>query len=241
MKNSIAPLLELIQSSDKRVKISGIFFLSMMILPFFTNTTFLAYLFTHIDEIKLWDSNTIIIASIILFFTSSLSLTSTNFMTVAAGYFYGWKAYPVLLIMFLAGSLLGFFIAHAFNRGAILQWIKQNKKASIYVDRIKKEEGYMVFIMRIAPFIVFNITNIVCAFISMPLKKYFLYGAGGIVIRLIVAIYVGTQIQSFENLSRDPAYYYQNIIFIAISGFAFFRLYNKIMKEENEAPAKEIS
>ncbi len=155
-------------------------------------------------------------------------------MTVAAGYFYGWKAYPALLLMFLAGSLLGYVIAQAFNRGAVLEWIKQNKKASVYVDRLKAEEGYMVFIMRIAPFIVFNITNIVCAFISMPLKKYFLFGAAGIIIRLIVAIYVGTQIQSFENLYDDPNYYIQNLIFIGISGFAIYRLYNKIMKDKPE-------
>lgn len=231
MKETIEALLKIIASTDRRVKISGIFLLCMITVPFFTNSTFLVYLFTHIPEIKAWDSDTIIIAVVILFFTSSFSLTSTNFMTVAAGYFYGWKAYPVLLGMFLGGSILGYLIASAINRGAIIEWIKQNKKASIYVDRLKKQEGYMVFIMRIAPFIVFNITNMACAFISMPFKKYFFYGALGIIVRLIVAVYVGSQIQSFENLYDDPIYYVQNIIFIGISGFAFYRLYDKIMKE----------
>ncbi|MBC7450558.1 MAG: VTT domain-containing protein [Cytophagales bacterium] len=232
MKNSIESLLELAKSSNRQVRISAIFFLCMMILPIFTNSTFLYYLFTHIQEIKAWDANTLIIACIILFFTSSFSLTSTNFMTVAAGYIYGWKSFPVLLIMFLGGSILGFFIANAFNRGAILEWVKQNKKASVYIDRLKTHEGYMVFIMRIAPFIAFNLTNMLCSFISMPFKKYFSFGGFGIIVRLLVAIYVGTQIRSFSDLYDDPNYYYQNFALIGVSALLFLRLYNQVMKDQ---------
>lgn len=234
MNESQNYLRNLLFNSTLKVKLSAFFLLAMYVLPIISNLVILAVFAANIDEIKHWDQSTIILLGIILFFTSSFSITSTTLLSVACGYLFGWICFPILLIMFSVGSLLGYFLANKFDQGTIMTWVKTNEVAYDFIQKLSQRVNLMVFIMRLTPVLPFTVTNILCSYLSVPLKNYFWVGMVGIGVRMLATVYTGTQISSIVNIDDDPTYKLQKIVFLILSFVLFGILYFLIMKQKDK-------
>ncbi|WP_299252740.1 VTT domain-containing protein [uncultured Cytophaga sp.] len=234
MESSGNYLKELLFNSTLRVKLSALFLIAMYILPIISNLVIIALFATHIDSIKDWEQSTILILGIVLFFTSSFSITSTTLLSVVCGYLFGWISFPVLLIMFSVGSLLGYFLANVFDKGTIMTWIKTNEVAYNFIVKLNQRVNLMVFVMRLTPILPFTVTNILCSYLSVPLKNYLGMGFIGIGIRTLAMVYTGSQISSIINIDDDPVYKAQKIGFLILSFALFGLLYYLVMKQKDK-------
>jgi len=232
--NSLKDLFQSFKNSSLKVKMSVAFLIAMNILPLISNLIIVAVFATNIEEIKNWDTITIIYLGILLFFTSSFSITSTTLLSIACGYLFGWTSFPILLAMFSVGSLLGYFLAHKFDHGTIMGWIKTNEPIYDFIEKLRKRENLMVFIMRLTPVLPFTVTNILCSYLFVPLKNYFFMSIIGIGTRLIATVYTGTQIKSIVDIDDDPVYRLQKIVFLVLSFALFGILYWLIMREKDK-------
>ena len=234
MNESQNYLKELLFNSTLRVKLSAFFLLAMYVLPLISNLVIIAVFATHIESIKGWEQSTIIYLGILLFFTSSFSLTSTTLLSVVCGYLFGWLSFPVLLVMFSVGSLLGYFLANTFDKGTIMTWIKTNEVAYDFILKLSQRTNLMVFAMRLTPVLPFTVTNILCSYLSVPLKNYLGMGFIGIGIRTLAMVYTGTQISSIMTMDDDPIYKMQKIGFLALSFVLFGLIYYLVMKQKDK-------
>jgi uncharacterized membrane protein YdjX (TVP38/TMEM64 family) len=227
-------LKELLFNSSLRVKLSALFLLAMYVLPLLSNITVIALFAAYIDEIKYWEVSTLIILGVVLFFTSSFSLTSTTLLSVVCGYLYGWISLPILVILLSIGSLLGYFLANTFDKGTIMSWLKTNEVAYDFIQKLNQRVNLMVFVMRLTPVLPFTVTNILCSYLSVPLKNYLGMGFIGISIRTFAMVYTGTQISSIMNIDDDPVYKMQKIGFLILSFALFGVLYYLVMKQKDK-------
>jgi uncharacterized membrane protein YdjX (TVP38/TMEM64 family) len=234
MNESQNYLKELLFNSTLKVKLSALFLVAMYILPVISNLVLIATFATNIESIKDWDQSTIVYLSILIFFTSSFSITSTTLLSVACGYLFGWISFPILLIMFTAGSLLGYYLANLFDQGTIMSWIKTNQVTYDFIEKLRQRVNLMVFIMRVTPVLPFTVTNILCSYLSVPLKNYLLMGFLGIGARSFATVYTGTQISSIVNIDDDPVYKFQKIAFFILSLALFGILYYLVMKQKDK-------
>ena len=234
MESSGNYLKELLFNSTLRVKLSALFLLAMYVLPIISNLTIIAIFAANIDSIKNWDQITILYLGIVLFFTSSFSLTSTTLLSIVSGYLFGWISFPILLIMFSVGSLLGYFLANIFDKGTIMSWIKTNEVAYNFIVKLNQRINLMVFVMRLTPILPFTVTNILCSYLSVPLKNYLGMGFIGIGVRTLAMVYTGTQISSIINMDDDPIYKAQKIGFLLLSFALFGLLYYLVMKQKDK-------
>lgn len=234
MESSGNYLKELLFNSTLRVKLSALFLLAMYVLPIISNLIIIAVFAKNIDSIKDWEQSTILLLGVLLFFTSSFSITSTTLLSVVCGYLFGWISFPVLLIMFSVGSLLGYYLANVFDKGTIMSWIKTNEVAYNFIVKLNQRVNLMVFVMRLTPILPFTVTNILCSYLSVPLKNYLGMGFIGIGVRTLVMVYTGSQISSIINMDDDPVYKAQKIGFLLLSFALFGLLYYLVMKQKDK-------
>jgi|GEM_PF-1720248 len=235
LKNEIAKIKVFWINSTLKAKLSMIFLLAMYILPFISNFILATLFAINIESIKNMDQTMLIYWGILIFFTSTFSIISTTLLSIACGYLFGWISFPVLLAIFTLSSLLGYFLGNVFDQKTIMSWIGANEVAYKFIEKLKKRMNFMVFVMRVTPILPFTVTNILCSYLSVPLKNYLGMSFIGIGTRLAVAVYTGTQISSIVNMEDDPIYKYQKIGLFVVSFILFGILYYLVMKEKDKA------
>ena len=235
MNESQNYLKELLFNSTLKVKLSALFLVAMYILPVISNLVLVALFAANIETIKDWNQTTIIYLGVLIFFTSSFSITSTTLLSIACGYLFGWVSFPILLVMFTTGSLLGYYLANMFDQGTIMSWISTNEVIYKFIEKLKQRVNFMVFVMRVTPILPFTVTNILCSYLSVPLKNYLGMSFLGIGARLLAMVYTGTQISSIVNMDNDPVYKFQKIAFFIGSLVLFGLLYYLVMREKDKA------
>ncbi len=235
LTDEIAKLKAFWINSTLKAKLSMFFLLAMYVLPIISNLILAAVLVTHLDHIKSMDYITLVYWGILIFFTSTFSIISTTLLSVACGYLFGWIAFPVLLTMFTLSSLIGYFLGNVFDQQTIMSWIGANEVVYNFIEKLKKRMNFMVFVMRVTPVLPFTVTNVLCSYLSVPLKNYVGMSVIGISARLAVAVYTGTQISSIVNMEDDPIYKFQKIGIFVVSLALFGILYYLVMKEKDKA------
>ncbi|MFN8415047.1 MAG: VTT domain-containing protein [Cytophagaceae bacterium] len=207
----------------------------MSILPFISTLVIISYSAFFNEQVSQWSTTMIFFMGILCFFLTSMSLASTTIVSVACGYFFGWNAYPILLGMFTLGTWFGYAISNWFDKNTIMGFIKMNPEMYKFVKKLQKNERLMLFTMRLTPSLPFAVTNFFCSYIEIPLKKYLVFGTIGIALRLVATVWVGTQIQSFnEDIENDPTYQLQKYVFIGVALVLFSALYYYVMREKDE-------
>ncbi len=227
-------LFKLMYNSPLKVKLSALLLIGMYTLPFVTSLIILASLTAYIDSIKDWEQTTIIGLGVILFLTSSFSITSTTLLSLVCGYLFGWISFPILIVMYTLSSLFGYYLANYFDKELLMSWIKSNEVAYTFIEKLSQRLNLMVFIMRITPVLPFTVTNILCSYLSVPLKNYLGMGFIGISIRTVAMVYIGTQINSIINVEDDPMYKIQKYGFLILSFILFGLLYYLVMKQKDK-------
>jgi uncharacterized membrane protein YdjX (TVP38/TMEM64 family) len=235
LQNEFLKLKDFWVNSTLKAKLSMIFLLAMYILPFISNFILVTLFAVNIEHIKVMDPVMLIYWGILIFFASTFSIISTTLLSIACGYLFGWIAFPILLTMFTVSSLIGYFLSSVFDQQTIMSWIGANEVAFNFIEKLKKRANFMVFVMRVTPILPFTVTNVLCSYLSVPLKNYIGMSIVGIGARLGIAVYTGTQISSIVSMEDDPVYKFQKIGLLLGSLVLFGILYYLVMKEKDKA------
>ena len=235
LNNEFIKLKAFWRNSTLKAKLSIFFLIAMYVLPIISNLLLVTLFATNIENIKNFDQTTLIYLCILLLFTSTFSIVSTTLLSVACGFLYGWASFPILLGIFILSSLLGYFLGNLFDQKTIMSWIGANEIIYKFIEKLKKRANFMVFVMRVTPVLPFTVTNILCSYLSVPLKNYLGMSIVGIGARLAAAVYTGTQLSSIVNMEDDPVYKFQKMGLLVFSLALFGILYYLVMKEKDKA------
>lgn len=169
--------------------------------------------------------------SIVLIFTSALALSPPTLLAVIFGYFLGYMATPLILLINIGAILLIYGVYKIFNFDSIQEFLNSNSKAKKILINIKKEELKIIFFTKLSPVLPFALTNLVFAVSGARLRNILLGGFLGMIPRSVLAIFTGYQAKEINTLmSQNGEGIYSKIILIALFGVSIWGIVFTIKK-----------
>ena len=194
--------------SQKKLKLSLLFFLISLIILFFI---YEMNEYSSLQNIKrqyqnllhYYDKNNLLIHIIFIFIyiiTTSLSLPFALALTLFAGALFGFW-YGLILVSF--GSTIGATIAFLIARFIGYEYVRKNYKNQLskFYNGFKKEGAFYIFALRMVPLFPFFMINVFTAL--MPIKTWTFYWVSkvGMLPGTILYVFAGTQLSEIKSLS----------------------------------------
>ncbi|MFT4734963.1 MAG: putative membrane protein YdjX (TVP38/TMEM64 family) [Algoriphagus sp.] len=212
--------------------------LLLIIVPLVATSFLSVYFVTNEPYFSTFDTSEWIGFSLISILTQAFALTPPTFVALVLGYFWGWKTLPVLFLVNM-GSI--FIINKAviwLDSAGLRTFLSSNKKASVLLESIKKDELKIIGLAKLSPILPFTFTNFIFNLSGAKLKNILLGGFLGMIPRTVMSVWAGTQAKEIKKLLDDPnANNNQQIIIIAlilISAFGLIYIIGKAMNRSKE-------
>ncbi len=156
---------------------------------------------TYNDEL----ADATLISWIIIFLVSSvtmaLALTPSTFIALCSGYFLGWQGLLYFIPSYLIASIIAWFFAGLFNFDSLLEYLNEKPKVRTFIKTLERSDRSFVFVGRLSPILPFALMNLIFRTLKIRFKIFFVFGGLGMLPRSILALWTGTQIQSFMSHS----------------------------------------
>ncbi|PZV79603.1 putative membrane protein YdjX (TVP38/TMEM64 family) [Algoriphagus aquaeductus] len=143
-----------------------------------------------------------------------LALLPTTLTALACGFFWGWTAFPDLLIAYILANGIGYALGKMLNADFLaLVYARNPELEKELQSRIERPSG-LVFFIRISPVIPFAISNFLFASLKIPFLSIIRYGVPGMLPRTFLAFATGMVANSFLGAKESLNHPVQWIILI---------------------------
>lgn len=181
---------------------------------------------------------------LIYFLVASLSLPGAAFFSLSGGFLFGFAKGAALSIFAISlGSSAAFLLTRFFARDFLIK--KGGRKLEKIYNKLKKDEIYYLFALRLLPFIPLFFTNMIMGLSSIRLSAFFVVSFVSFLPLLAVYTNMGAQLSQLEGLRGLTA---PNLLFAgALAGlFPLFarqalRFVKKLKKTEGPLPLESES
>ena len=163
--------------------------------------------YEQLEQIVLTGIGDHILLTLILALLVGLAFLPTTFTALASGFFWGWTAFPHLVIAYLLANVLGYSLGKWLNADFQTLLYARHPSLQEEIERRTDQPAGLVFFVRISPVIPFAISNFLFASLGIPLSKIIRFGLPGMLPRTILAFASGMAGQSFLDAQaslKDP-------------------------------------
>lgn len=173
--------------------------------------------------------------------TAGLGLLPTVVQALIGGYAFG-LAYgsPAAIVGFTLASLIGFAVAKVVARDRVEDEIERHVKAKAVRDALVGSSTArtlgLVTLIRLPPNSPFALTNLVLTSVQTPLWIYALGTAVGMAPRTVVAVWLGSQINDWDNASKPGWLLYAGIGSMVVVLMVLGHLGNKAIERVTTKP-----
>eukprot|EP00667_Euglena_gracilis_P018338 EG_transcript_19465 len=137
---------------------------------------------------------------LLLYCAATITLFPCSLITIAAGYAFHWAALPLTLAGASAGMATAFLIARYFARERVQGWAESNRKF-LLVDQMVSTEGWkIVFMLRLAPIIPYNVLNYVVGLTSISFRESMMASILGVLPGMSMFVYFGVIAGSLDDV-----------------------------------------
>ncbi|MBC6366912.1 VTT domain-containing protein [Algoriphagus sp. AK58] len=176
---------------------------------------------------ELWDHLFLTLGlSIIL----GLAFLPTTLTALACGFFWGWIAFPDLIIGYILANVIGYKLGKVLNTDFRNILYLRNPELEKEIESRLGHPAGLIFFIRISPVIPFAISNFLFASLDIPLKKVLVYGVPGMLPRTLLAFATGIVANSFlgakESLNH-PIQWSILVFLLALSAWGIYRSWKK--------------
>lgn len=112
-------------------------------------------------------------------------------LPIAAGYVYGFWAFPLAYLSIAFASVLAFLAARYFLRDRIRSFINRRSKYRKLDEALADEGWKVVMLMRLSPIVPFNLQNYALGLTAIPFLQYLLATLIGIIPGIAIYVYFG--------------------------------------------------
>lgn len=159
-----------------------------------------------------------------------LAFLPTTFIAPASGFFFGWVAFPFLVIAYALATLLGYKIGQKANSSLLEVLFLKHPQLKEELEARKSKEMSLIFFVRISPIIPFAVSNFLFASMKIPLKKVLIFGILGMLPRTLIAFGTGVFANSFlaakDSLS-SPAQWAIGFVLLVIGVLGIYQYIRK--------------
>jgi uncharacterized membrane protein YdjX (TVP38/TMEM64 family) len=144
-------------------------------------------------EANLMALNTLELAGLTLVcsLAMGLALIPTSFVSLAAGYFWGYWAIPSLLVSYLLATCIGYYLGKVFNVKSLYNYLSEKPKAKNLMQNISSKPFAVILLARLSPVFPFGVSNVIFTFLGIPLQTLLVGGIIGMLPRSFVLLLVG--------------------------------------------------
>ena len=112
-------------------------------------------------------------------------------LPIAAGYVYGFWAFPLTYFSIAFASVLAFLAARYLLRDRIRPFVNRRSKYRKLDEAIADEGWQVVVLMRLSPIVPFNLQNYALGLTAIPFQQYFPATLIGIIPGIAIYVYFG--------------------------------------------------
>lgn len=179
-------------------------FLVFSLLPL-VSSSFLTYLlFQYQDALGMLGTGGWILFSFILAVLCGVALIPPTFLAVVMGYFLGWTAFPLLVLINMLAIALIYGLSRWLSLSRVESWLRSDPKRATVLHRIRQEELKIIFFAKLSPLFPFAVTNLIFAASGAAFRNILLGGFLGMIPRTALAVYAGTQARGLQELVENP-------------------------------------
>ncbi len=159
-----------------------------------------------------------------------LAFLPTTFIAPASGYFFGWIAFPFLVIAYTLATLIGYKLGQKANASLLEVLFIKHPQLKEELEVRKSKEISLIFFVRISPIIPFAVSNFIFASMKIPLKKVLIFGILGMLPRTLIAFGTGVLANSYlaaKDALSSPAQWTIGFILLVIGVFGIYQYIRK--------------
>ena len=112
-------------------------------------------------------------------------------LPVAAGYVYGFWAFPLTYFSIAFASVLAFFAARYLLRDKIRSLVNRRPKYRQLDEAVAEDGWQIVVLMRLSPIVPFNLQNYALGLTAIPFVQYLVATLIGIIPGIVIYVYFG--------------------------------------------------
>lgn len=174
------------------------------LLPLLSSSYLTYLLYQHQDSLGTLGMGQWVLFSFILAVLCGIALIPPTFLAIVMGYFLGWPALPLLILINMLAIVLIYGLSRWLNLSWMENWLRNDPKRSAVLDRIREEELKIIFFTKLSPLFPFAVTNLIFAASGAAFRNIVLGGFLGMIPRTILAVYAGTQARGLQELMENP-------------------------------------
>ncbi len=184
--------------------LAGFGWLWVAVMPA-VGSSYLLYSYERLDQLSLYQATDYLIYTLLIGLILGLALMPTTLMSIACGFFWGWKGFIPLVLGYILANVLGYLIGKKLNSGFFDRLYDRYPDTRDLLKSKIDKPGQLIFFVRISPVVPFAISNFLFASLRVPLAKVLIYGIPGMLPRTLIAFITGLIANSFlgakESLS----------------------------------------
>ena len=179
-------------------------FVAFTLLPLLSSSFLTYLLYEHQDSLGTLSTGQWILFSVILAGLCGIALIPPTFLAIVMGYFLGWAALPLLILINMLAIVLIYGLSGWLNLSWIENWLRNDPRRAAVLNRIRQEELKIIFFTKLSPLFPFAVTNLIFAASGAAFRNIVLGGFLGMIPRTILAVYAGTQARGLQELMENP-------------------------------------
>lgn len=179
-------------------------FVAFTLLPLLSSSFLTYLLYEHQDSLGTLSTGQWILFSVILAGLCGIALIPPTFLAIVMGYFLGWAALPLLILINMLAIVLIYGLSGWLNLSWIENWLRNDPRRAAVLDGIRQEELKIIFFTKLSPLFPFAVTNLIFAASGAAFRNIVLGGFLGMIPRTILAVYAGTQARGLQELMENP-------------------------------------
>lgn len=133
-----------------------------------------------------------IVAYGLIYIIATLLLVPCAFLTFAAGMAYGFWGLPIVLFSAMIGSSLAFFISRHFVKNRVDEYMARRPQTQALKKAIENEGWKFMLLMRVSPFLPFNLNNYFLGTVQVGFPTYFWVTILGLLPGTTIYVFLGT-------------------------------------------------
>ena len=135
---------------------------------------------------------------------NALSLIPNTLVGLLAGHFLGMKGLGGMVVSFMLASVLGYFMGRILDAGlkesVFAVWPAARKTS----EKLQRKSVFVVALFRLSPAPPFAVGSLMLSWFRVPLASFLWGGLLGMLPRMAVVVWVGSQAVNMVQLLRHP-------------------------------------
>ena len=200
-------------------------------LPLLTSSVLTGLALRYEAQLVEWPGIYWLWATLFFTLTSALALTPPTFLALLMGYFLGWLALPLVILLNTGAIALLYAGARPLGRlGSMEQLRQMYPSVEGLIVRFHQNSLGLIFFTKLSPVLPFAVTNVFFVMVGAKYRDVLLGGTLGMLPRTILSVWAGAMASELYAALQEPSAsvwdqaIWLGLLGVSVGGILFYAL-----------------